>query len=465
MKIICPGGYTWNNKGDAALVLSMLAELRRVAPKSDLVVLSDSPSLDSRMYDETVLPPLYGRTLEDISPGVETSKLMSLWHSVRYEYRRRIGWRINRWLDGAASRKSQFSRRGILLKYKERLRFHISMAWLFIAIHLAGRYSHLLVQGETGRVLKEFCEADFAVFVPGGYFIAPHLAHTYWFRHVAAVLAARWLGLPIHFYACTIGPFHGSYNRWLAQLALNHSHLIYVREQSSYEAVGRIAPRARCQLAADAGFLLPSCSSERVAILRTELLISDQRQKIGISVRDYQFPGHPNPDEQRNTYLDAIARTVEHIVGLGMSVYFVPQVLADEVNDLSVSREVMSLIQTSGHVYLIERDLDPRELKGLYSCFDSFIGVRMHANIFALSSGVPTVAIAYEPKTEGIMQQLGLSDFSVNIRRLDAPTLIDLFNHLSEKADVIRACLAIEIPNIQRIAMQTADDLSKSLIS
>ncbi len=463
MKIICPGGYTWLNKGDAALVLSMLAELRRVAPEAQRVVLSDTPSLDARMYGETVLPPLYGGTLEPPVRPAAVGTLQRWSQGLRRTWHRHLGWRLDGWLD-RPGRSSRYSRRELIDLWSDWLAFHANMAWLYLVIRLAGRRSHVLVPGQQGRVLREFCEADAAVFVPGGYFIAPHAAHRHWLRHVAAALVARWLGLPTHFFACTIGPFHGRHNAWLARRALNHPHRIYVREQSSYAALARIAPRSRHAMTGDAGFLLPSCPAQQVEALSQRLLAHDHRPALGVSVRDYGFPGHPDPSAQRRHYLDAVAKAIEHAVRhLGMTVYLVPQVLADEVNDLSVAREVLALLGDTGHVHLIDQDLDPRELKGLYGRFDLFMGVRMHANIFALSSGVPTVAIAYEPKTEGIMQQLGLGEFAISIRRLDAPTLITLLERLHAQAPAVRQQLAQAIPAIQTAARQTADDLRDEL--
>jgi colanic acid/amylovoran biosynthesis protein len=454
-KIICPGGYTWNNKGDAALVLSMLAELRRVAPSAELVVLSDSPTMDAREYGVAVFPPLFGGTLE---PPARPAKA-GIWQSANDFLRRHIGWRIRRWLNTGPAPTLQ----NHLDLWQERLRFHAFLAWLFIAIQLAGRASHRLMTGESRRVLRQFCEADLAVFVPGGYLIAPHAGHSYWFRHLAALFAARWLNMPVYLTPCTVGPFHGTHNRWLAKKALNHPIHAYLREESSFDALARIAPRSQREMGVDLGFLLPSSTPQRASALRAELLC-DGRRALGVSVRDYRFPGHPNPQAQREHYLDAIATAVEHAVTqLGMAVYFVPQVLADELNDVSVAREVLSRVSNLEHVYLLDQDLDPRDLKGLYGGFDLFIGVRMHANIFALSAGVPTVAIAYEPKTEGIMNQLGLGEYAIGIRRLDSPGLIALLDRLAAEAPALRGHLTTAIPAMKQKAMRTADALHKAL--
>ncbi len=39
---------------------------------------------------------------------------------------------------------------------------------------------------------------------------------------------------------------------------------------------------------------------------------------------------------------------------------------------------------------------------------DLFLGTRLHSNIFALVAGVPVVAVAYQYKTFGLMEMIGL---------------------------------------------------------
>ena len=42
----------------------------------------------------------------------------------------------------------------------------------------------------------------------------------------------------------------------------------------------------------------------------------------------------------------------------------------------------------------------------------------MHSNIFATSMRIPTIAIAYEKKTNGIMHMLGLDDYVIEMNNI-----------------------------------------------
>ncbi len=66
----------------------------------------------------------------------------------------------------------------------------------------------------------------------------------------------------------------------------------------------------------------------------------------------------------------------------------------------------------------------PSEAKWLIAHCDWFCGTRMHACIAGLSTGVPTAAIAYSVKTQGVFETCGLGDCVVDPRVLDTPAAV-----------------------------------------
>jgi len=67
----------------------------------------------------------------------------------------------------------------------------------------------------------------------------------------------------------------------------------------------------------------------------------------------------------------------------------------------------------------------PCEVKWLIAHCDWFCGTRMHACIAALSSGVPTAAIAYSVKTQGVFETCGVGHCVVDPRVLDTPVAVE----------------------------------------
>jgi polysaccharide pyruvyl transferase WcaK-like protein len=74
---------------------------------------------------------------------------------------------------------------------------------------------------------------------------------------------------------------------------------------------------------------------------------------------------------------------------------------------------------------LVAPELNASESKWLISKMDWFCGTRMHSTIAALSSGVPSAALAYSVKTRGVFETCGQGDHVAELRALEAPEVIE----------------------------------------
>jgi colanic acid/amylovoran biosynthesis protein len=64
----------------------------------------------------------------------------------------------------------------------------------------------------------------------------------------------------------------------------------------------------------------------------------------------------------------------------------------------------------------VEDDLSARELAAFYSHGELTIGTRLHSVILSLVAGTPAFAVSYfGPKTQGVMQMLGMDQYWVNL--------------------------------------------------
>ena len=57
---------------------------------------------------------------------------------------------------------------------------------------------------------------------------------------------------------------------------------------------------------------------------------------------------------------------------------------------------------------------------------DLLLGTRLHSNIFALTQGVPVVAIGYQAKTWGTMEMLGLASWVIALEECAGDALTRL---------------------------------------
>lgn len=319
---------------------------------------------------------------------------------------------------------------------------------LFARMQIAavGMLKHIGIQMGTGTrapVAGAYANADLLLDMsgdsyrdrPGGVSIA----------HNANLLAARASGIPYSLVSQSIGPFR-PYNVPLTRYCLNGAELIYIRETITRDLLLDLGVDPdRILLAPDVAFVLPAAGAAEVGgIFESEGLVPDDlpRPWIGISVSHLCMRLDPNSGP--GGYVAQMARVSAHIhEHIGASVFLV----SHQVNPPQSGRDdrhVASIIAGRlGHpswLKIFAGDYDPCELKGIIAGFDAFLGARMHAAIAALSSGVPTIAIAWAHKYDGMMTQIGIPELVWNIRG-DARDLPAMFDDLWRRRDELRSRL------------------------
>ena len=143
---------------------------------------------------------------------------------------------------------------------------------------------------------------------------------------------------------------------------------------------------------------------------------------------------------------------------------FLPQVIADTNNDTIIAKEIRGLIteEYKKNIVIIEDDLSPEELKTLIGNFDYFIGTRMHSNIFATSMRIPNIVIAYEKKTNGIMEIVGLEDYVLEIDTVTSDELISKIDKCINNKTKIINYLNTKIPELKQEILEKIDKVMKN---
>jgi polysaccharide pyruvyl transferase WcaK-like protein len=97
------------------------------------------------------------------------------------------------------------------------------------------------------------------------------------------------------------------------------------------------------------------------------------------------------------------------------------------------------------------------EMTGIAASAGLVIGMRLHALILAAANGVPSVALAYDPKIAAFMVQTGQSDAVFDIRDPDpgklAHVIRQCWEQRAERAELLRE----RLPNLKAAANQNAE--------
>jgi colanic acid/amylovoran biosynthesis protein len=102
-------------------------------------------------------------------------------------------------------------------------------------------------------------------------------------------------------------------------------------------------------------------------------------------------------------------------------------------------------------VRILPNTLNASQLKQVISQLRFFIGARTHATIAALSSGVPTVSIAYSVKAKGINKDIfGNEDPVLETPKVSAETLSLAVDWLFENEAELKEKLSLRVPELQQ---------------
>jgi polysaccharide pyruvyl transferase WcaK-like protein len=236
----------------------------------------------------------------------------------------------------------------------------------------------------------------------------------------------------------TIGPFNGRTVRFLAAWIMHRAQAVYVRDQKSGQFARElgVAPIE----VSDVAFSLPFNLQPR------------RPDCVGVNVSGLMWSGGYSGNNEfalKVDYKDFILRTVRGLRERGKEVHLVGHVISQDMpveDDYRACQAVKAQFAQDSRVVMAPRFLSPIEAKSYISQLGFFTGARMHATIGALSSGVPTVPIAYSRKFSGVFGSLGYP-YTLEAYELDAETLLARFfdyhdHHREEMENALTSALA-----------------------
>lgn len=281
----------------------------------------------------------------------------------------------------------------------------------------------LLSAGRWGSPALKAIRASDAIYSCGGGFVqfrSPRELVTAGLAHGTQLLAARLWRRPIVMLPQSIGPFEGAGGRAAGRFLLRAFGDIRVRDEASAVRIraldGALAGRTR--VLPDMVFAEPRAAAAPLPA----------RRRIAVVVRNWWFPGAADPQAAQERYLDTVARAITRLQAAGHEVEAVVHSdgPTDRGDDRTATAQLVAALPAPIPVRSVCDAATPELAAERYRDYDLVISVRMHAALLAIREGVAAIAIAYEPKTEEIFGDLGLSDWQLPIDALDEDALVAL---------------------------------------
>ncbi len=407
------------NKGAAAMELSAFNVLHQLVPDMDFIVAISS------IYFE---------------PGTEYCTAHNLRHVDTQEHALKTGLRVAR-------------------------------CFLWFILH---RYLKLDAKALINeKLLQEYARADLIIDLSGdsisdNYHLLQSIQACFF------LLPAIFLGKAVVIYPQSIGPFRTKLAEFMARFTFNRVKFIIAREEITKDYLEKVGVnKVPVYLAPDISFLLAPAPDEVIKeILLKENIGKNDRPLIGMSVSQ-EIAGFAKSTEsykeRYKRYVKLMAQVVDCLVSrLNAKVILVPEVIGptEASDDRVIGALVLDKVEHKDRALSITNEYGPEELRGLIGQCDLFIGARMHANIAALSTHVPTIAIAYSYKFHGIMKMLGQEDFICDFTSLSFDELIRKIDKAWQNRTKIKRNLRTRMAVIRDEALFSArltKDLLKSL--
>ncbi len=266
----------------------------------------------------------------------------------------------------------------------------------------------------------------------------------------------------------TFGPYGDARNLARAREIVRSSAMAVARDPRSFEALVELAgddfDPGRYLSGVDMAFAMPSVCPRPDVAAEWSRILQGRRLLVGVNVSGLVYNDKAAGDRYglqaryREVVRDLIGRLVYES---DASVVLVPHVLAPRgvvESDLAACEAVAGSFDLPADRILLGPVLaDPREVKWMISQCDWFCGTRMHSTIAALSSGVPTAALAYSGKTEGVFETCGMGDQVADLRRLDSHGALDRVWSSWTARDRLRDRLAEALPGVLQSAADQMD--------
>jgi colanic acid/amylovoran biosynthesis protein len=232
------------------------------------------------------------------------------------------------------------------------------------------------------------------------------------------------LGKPVVFAPQSFGPWGNARQARRIGRCLSRASLVLAREDRSLDVLKEMGTKPSVVgRAVDSAFSFHAPAQD----WRHRLALGADEVLVGITARKWLDP------ERQDRYERALAAVIDQVqADSGQRTILIPQVMSayQSDDDRLVNERVAAHCRADRQPLLLAGWSSHHDLKALYQELDFLIGTRLHSVIFSLTSYVPSIAIAYEHKTLGIMGDLGLGNWCLRIEDATEPRLTELVKRL-----------------------------------
>ncbi|MBK9991603.1 MAG: polysaccharide pyruvyl transferase family protein [Verrucomicrobia bacterium] len=307
----------------------------------------------------------------------------------------------------------------------------------------------LLIRGRFTELGCAFRRSKLVVACAGGYLEDTSVSY---YGMLVQIWAAVFLRKQILLAPQSIGPFRKKWNQRLCSSIIGRATSIYIRENLSLSFLSDTAK--------EKAVFSPDLVLANVNYSRPRLREATQpRPVVGITLVDaVYYLGRDAATE----YIRKIVCVLDELETRGVDVEIVTQTIGfaggtsdeDMIDDVLRARQVVRRKMVPDIASYLE----------IISGYDAFCGSRLHSCLFALKRRVPAVCLSYQPKAQGIYENLQLSEFVQSIETFNPAHVSDQLVRLCTDpvfSASIQARLDAAIVKVEECGRQFVEDVRR----
>ncbi|MBS6738386.1 colanic acid biosynthesis pyruvyl transferase WcaK [Phytobacter diazotrophicus] len=376
MKLLILGNHTCGNRGDSAILRGLLDAIARIEPQAEVDVMSRYPVSSSWLLNRPVMgDPLYSQM------------------------------------------KAHNTAAGLMGRVKKVLRRRYQHQVLLSRVTDSGKLRNIAIaQGFTDFV-RLLAGYDAIIQVGGSFFV--DLYGVPQFEHALCTFMAK---KPLYMIGHSVGPFQDPQFNQLANYVFGHCDALILRESVSLNLMKQSEiTTEKVEQGVDTAWLVEDDAAfiPNYAV-RHWLDVAAKQKTVAITLRELA-PFDKRLGTTQQAYEKAFADVVNRILDAGWQVIALSTCTGiDSYNkdDRMVALNLRQHISDPSRYHVVMDELNDLEMGKILAACDLTVGTRLHSAIISMNFGTPAIAINYEHKSAGIMQQLGMPEMAVDIRHL-----------------------------------------------
>ncbi|KEA50576.1 colanic acid biosynthesis protein [Mangrovibacter sp. MFB070] len=414
MKLLILGNHTCGNRGDSAILRGLIDAIATIAPQADVDVMSRYPVSSAWLLDRPVMgDPLYKQMKQHLNAS------------------------------------------GLVGRVKKVLRRRYQHQVLLAKVTNTGRMRNItLPRGFTDFVgaLKEY---DAIIQVGGSFFV--DLYGVPQFEHALCSLMAK---KPVYMIGHSVGPFQDPQFNQLASYVFGHCDALILRESVSLDLMKQSNIDTRkVEAGVDTAWLVDHQVDNFAPSYAVQHWLDTIAKKptVAVTLRELA-PFDKRLGTTQQAYEQAFATVVNRIIDQGYQVVALSTCTGiDSYNkdDRMVALKLAAYVNQPENYHVVMDELNDLEMGKILAACSLTVGTRLHSAIISMNFGTPAIAINYEHKSAGIMQQLGLPEMAIDIRQLLDGSLAGLVADTLGQLDSLNARLkpAVDAERASGMAM------------